>query len=220
MLKSSAFINLVESSVDRKIRSMQETIDKQEALIMDLQCKNERMSKDLEKVTEKITAHNDHLHNIDLKMNTEEQYSRRNCLRLFGYPEKPNENTDSIFIDVAKQNLKIDLTTDQIERSHRVGLKKEKPGKDDKPRGIIIKLKSYRKRDEIIKSRRNLKGTKLVIVEDLTSKNQTLLNQTRSHAKVKTAWSQDGRIIALLNEEKDGKNISKLIRSLDELALL
>ena len=200
---------------------MQEVIVKQEALIMDLQCEKDRMTKDLVKLHENVKVQNDHLHSIDLKQNAEEQYSRRNCLRLFGYPEKSNETTDSIMLKVAKDNLKIDLSIEHIERSHRVGPRKENPQKDDKPRGIIIKLKSYRKRDEIIKSRRRLKGTKYVIVEDLTSKNQTLLNETRANAKVKTAWSQDGRIIALLKEQNGVSTKStKLIRSVDDLKLL
>ena len=137
---------------------------------------------------------------------------------MFGYPEKERENTDNIVMDLAHNTLKVELSIDDIERSHRVGPKKE-PGdrSGGKPRGIIVKFKSYRKRMEILKSRRKLKGTKCVIVEDLTAKNQSLLHEARGHSKVETAWSKDGQIIALL---KGTAKTKKLIHNHDDLKKL
>ena len=83
--------------------------------------------------------------------------------------------------------------------------------------GAVYKFKSYRKRMEVVKNRRKLKGTKYVIVEDLTAKNQKLLNEARVHSKVETAWSKDGHIIVLL---KGSAKSTKLIRSCDELKML
>ena len=222
LLINDAFIAIVTKSVDKQLRAMQEIIDRQDARIFDLENEKDQLKKDFKKLSDDVQAHGDKLRNINLKLNAEEQYSRRNCLRLFGHPEKHKENTDKIIMDIAKEHLEIDLSVDQIERSHRIGPKIEHPKDDDKPRGIIIKFKSYRTRNEIITNRRKLKGTKYAIVEDLTVQNQILLKQTRSNPKVKTAWSQDGRIIALLTELRKGtnKNKTKLIQNLDDLKLL
>ena len=125
--------------------------------------------------------------------------------------------------------LKVDLSVDDIERSHRVGTPGELPSESDADtpddqsapikayRGIIVKFKSYRKRQEIIRNRRKLKGHKRAIVEDLTVRNQKLLANARSHPQVEAAWSSDGRIIALL-KGKDHKK--KPIRNEDDLKLL
>ena len=217
LLTSETFIALVKDSVDKKIKDMQETLDQQQADILELQVKNDKKTKEIEKLNKTINEQTNRLNNIDLKLNAEEQYSRRNCLRLFGYPEKTSENTDNIMIELANNALKVDLSLEDIERSHRVGPKNEPGEKRGRPRGIIIKFKSYRKRIEVLKNRRKLKGTKYVIVEDLTAKNQTLLNKARESTKVETAWSKDGVIIVLL---KGSTKITKRIRCQEDLVSL
>ena len=121
-----------------------------------------------------------------------------------------------IVLKVANENLHVDIKLEDFERSHRVGQKNERP-KKDKPRGIIIKFKSYRKRQVFISRRRKLKGLKMSIVEDLTSRNQKLLNAPRTNDKVENAWSRDERIFALL---KGTNNQTRLIHNMDDLVKL
>lgn len=112
-----------------------------------------------------------------------------------------------------------------IDRSHRVGKvvpavaalrtntatsEPRQETKKPRPRSIIVKFTSYRKRKEILEKRRKLKNTGISIVEDLTTKNQKLLATTRSTQGVQSAWSSDGRIIALI-PASGGKSITKLI---------
>ena len=150
-------------------------------------------------------------------LDAQEQYSRRNCLRLFGCPEREGENTDDVILDIASDLLKVNLQKDDIERSHRVGAKRKKQDGSTIPRGIIVKFRSYRKRQEILASRRHLKGKKMILVEDLTARNQELLKHARMHEKIESAWSMDGRIIALLK----GKNkVTKVIHSEEDLKSL
>lgn len=54
------------------------------------------------------------------KVDDLEQYTSRNSVRIMGIRETSNEDTDKITIAIAK---KIDI--DQIDRSHRVSLKKD-----------------------------------------------------------------------------------------------
>ncbi|KAJ8882621.1 hypothetical protein PR048_014433 [Dryococelus australis] len=71
-----------------------------------------------------------------------EQYQRRSNLRFFGIPESENENADALVIDVIHKNLNLPhRTVDDINRSHRVGVKKT-----DKHRPIIVKFVSYCRR--------------------------------------------------------------------------
>ncbi|XP_041461796.1 uncharacterized protein LOC121413097 [Lytechinus variegatus] len=49
-----------------------------------------------------------------------EQYSRRNCLRLYGIPEGPEEKTDELILDVFNSKLGLTVPPDAIDRSHRI----------------------------------------------------------------------------------------------------
>lgn len=50
----------------------------------------------------------------------QEQYSRRNCLRIHGMKETPNESTDDLALNLALGSLKIYLSLEHIDRSHRI----------------------------------------------------------------------------------------------------
>ena len=183
--------------------------DKLESALFDLQ--NEKDMKDnkilalestLERKCNTITA-------LDNSVNQLEQYSRRNCIRIFGIEEKQGENTDQLICEVAK-TMKIDLQANDIDRSHRVGKKPEKnevkkPNEKEKYRGIIVKLCSYRVRQRLILNRRKLNGSGISIHEDLTVKTLQLLNVAQKHDKVKSAWTLDGRIFVQPTEAESKK---------------
>ncbi|XP_033123850.1 uncharacterized protein LOC117122406 [Anneissia japonica] len=175
---------------------------------------------DLESNKESSTANNlefvpDDINNkmdeIDLALDDLEQYSRRNCLRFFGIKEASNEKADDIILKLAN-DIGVDLTLDDIERSHRVGRKFDN---STKPRPIIVKFCSYRKRNDIIKSRRRLKGSGKFIHEDLTYKRQILMNQLRQKTAVLAVWSIDGRIFASI--KKNGKEITQRVLSINDI---
>ena len=82
-----------------------------------------------------------------------EQYSRRNCLRIGPIPESPTENVEDIVVKVAS-SAGLNLPEGAIDRTHRVG---KKPGPTDSySRSIIVKMTSYKYKEALIKARRNL----------------------------------------------------------------
>lgn len=216
ILQNKSFISLVEGSIAKRIKGMEETIEQQNALILELQMSNNDKSRELIDLQKQVNDQRDRLQAMDAKLDAQEQYSRRNCVRVFGCPERQGENTDAIVLKVAKDQLKVDLKLEDIERSHRVGPKRETFNKDS-PRGIIVKFKSYRMRQEFISNRRKLKGQRMSIVEDLTARNQKLLNDARTNEKVEQAWSKDGRVFVLL---KGTNNHTRLIRNLQDIRKL
>ena len=115
---------------------------------------------------------------------------------------------------ITKQlGIPLDITKD-IDRSHRTGavrnstMSSSKASKKERPRPIIVKLTTYRKRREIILNKKKLKGSGITIAEDLTLKNQELLKSARKSPKVVTAWTSDGRVIALVSAS-GGSQIKK-----------
>ena len=126
---------------------------------------------------------------LDLKTDQLEMYSRRNCLRIFGLEEKEGENTDDMVLNVAKK-ISVDLSLNDIDRSHRVGRKFA-----GKNRPIIVKFVSYRKRREVFQSKRQLKGQKITIREDLTRQRLDVLHAAISRFQMRNVWTEDGQIV-------------------------
>nr|XP_054761408.1 uncharacterized protein LOC129267808 [Lytechinus pictus] len=231
LLKNQEFISLLESTVgnaiEKKMGELLKSIESIQGELFELKSDAERKDKEIERCKEKITQQEQNILRLEHSVNNMEQYSRRSCLRIFGLQEKRGENTDTLVKEAVTAKLGVSLDNmKDIDRSHRTGRTpvSAQPGSSStsgtdkpKPRPIIVKLTSYRKKREILQNRKKLKGTKIVIAEDLTMKNQKLISQTRSSKSVKTAWSSDGRIIALLGSTSSGKNITKLLTCEEDL---
>lgn len=137
----------------------------------------------------------DRVDKLELAMDESEQYSRRNSLRISNIAETPDENTDQLVYRVA-EIIGVNLSSGDIDRSHRVGKRGVKPRRD-----IIVKLSTYRARERLFKNRSKLKNSELngtFINEDLTKSRSELLYQARQRVRSKLllgAWSSDGRIL-------------------------
>jgi hypothetical protein len=53
------------------------------------------------------------------------QYGRWNCLLVHGATEAPEENTDDTVIDIFKSKLNMDITKQDLDRSHRLRSRKQ-----------------------------------------------------------------------------------------------
>lgn len=102
-----------------------------------------------------------------------DQYVRRENLRIYGYPENEDSNTDDgekiIQKIAAELKVKLNVNTD-IQRAHRLG--KKNPQRKS-PRPVIVRFTSYKKRSEIIRKKKLLQKSESLkdcfMVEDLTT---------------------------------------------------
>ena len=153
---------------------------------------------------DRIAALESKLDSITKQNDDAEQYSRRNCIVFHGLPETDNENTDETIIKICREKMKIQIESKDLDRSHRLGR-----SNGGKPRGIIAKFANYNSRDKIYRARkvlRNCSGTPVYIHESLTKMRSELFWKVKSSQAVKVAWTQDGRVYALL--KKDDKRIT------------
>lgn len=134
---------------------------------------------------------------LENKLDDLEQYQRRQCLRIFGVKEEENEDTDKQAIEVAHK-IGVDLQLCDIDRSHRIGRREN----SDRPRPIIVKFTSYRKRSEVFRSKRRLRSTGVVIHEDLTKARYHLLREAITKYGLNNVWTQDGVVIVARGETK------------------
>ena len=100
--------------------------------------------KTLEAEVEKLSATADH----------QEQYSRRNSLRISGLPESDTEDVVEeslkLFNNIMRVSPPMDLS--EVDRSHRMG-----PKTGGRPRQILIKFATYRSRQCVYRERAVLK---------------------------------------------------------------
>ena len=122
-----------------------------------------------------------------------DQYGRKENIRIYGIPEdfasEEDDGQRKLLEIAAKLDIPIDATHD-LQRVHRLG-KTPKTTKAN-PRGIIAQFVSYKKRQEFIKNRKKVKGTKISICEDLTPTRHKLYNYIRKHENVESVYVTNG----------------------------
>ena len=93
------------------------------------------------------------------KLDGMEQYGRRENIRIHGVPESTGNRDDGemVVLEIAKK-LNVNLESGDIQRAHRLGWHKKTMRK---PRPIIAKFISYKKRNEICSLNQNLKNLKI-----------------------------------------------------------
>lgn len=182
--------NLVQSIVNGVLKGLNDRIDAMETNVKELQKKNITLENHNKALSARVAT-------LEKGVDQAEQYSRRNNLRITGYNEAENENTDGIVMQMAS-DIGVDLHLSEIDRSHRVG----KPDAErTRPREIIVKFTSYRARQKLFKMRTELKNkgyNGVFLNEDLTRFRSKLLFEARKVVKAdraKGAWSSDGNIL-------------------------
>ena len=224
----STIKNAICQALDSKFQQLIDRLDKQDGVILDMQCKVERLETGLQNLQKKHQNQEEKVKKLESTLNDQEQYSRRNCVRIFGVPEKERENTSKIVCEIANSHLDVSLKMEDIDRSHRVGRRPEPHAgpvstSGQKPRAIIVKLTSYQHRLNLLKNRRKLKEKKLgiSIFEDLTNANRTLLweaiqESNKPTSKIQSAWSMDGRIIVTVRTSNN-RTMKRQIHSREDL---
>ena len=119
---------------------------------------------------------------------------------LHGVPDDQTD-TDNAVLSVANDKLGLNLTRECIDRSHRLC----QSTSNGKPQPIIVKLTPYDTRRKIFGAKQQLKGTRLVITENLTKRRSELLQKARSVDGVVATWTIDCRIVCIVG---NGRKVS------------
>lgn len=159
-----------------------------------------------------ISALEKRVKDLEQKADEQEQYSRRNSLRIFGLAETEKEDTLSVAMDLFQNQMGLDIDVSGIDRVHRIGRKGERV------RPVIVKFTSYRMRNMVFRSKSRLKADrtkKIFINEDLTKFRSELFFKTRQLKKkqqIADCWTFDGRVLL-----KNSRGVVTAINSQDDL---
>ena len=136
---------------------------------------------------------------LETKVERQEQYSRRTSLRIVNnWPEQKGEDTEKMVLEMANGLLNTQLSSDEIQRSHRVGPVK----KNSLPRTVIVKLLSYKSKEKIQHAAKSLplagdQSRGIYINEDLTKSRSRVFGAARHLKKnnfIQDCWTHDGLI--------------------------
>lgn len=217
---------MVSDIMSEKMQALEKSMEECQGRILDLEAKVGKKDSEISRLRSSLQQEEERSKQLKTRCEEQEQYSRRNNLRIFGIAEKEGEVTDQEVIKVAKR-LGVDLSVHDIDRSHRTGPRSKETTRGESgskqkkvhPRPILVKFCSYRQRHNLIVVRKNLKKSGISIAEDLTKSKLELLKSAEKHPAVKQAWSSDGRIIASLHATS-GNIVKKVITCQRDLELL
>ena len=104
--------------------------------------------------------------------NDNEQYSRRNNIRIFELPEEAGENCYDLVLGFCENELKINMTREEVDRAHRVGKPKQIQESNlslSTPRAMIVKLTGHSDTGKVfrIKKKEDLFKHRLLIPLEL-----------------------------------------------------
>nr|KAG5701111.1 hypothetical protein BaRGS_002587 [Batillaria attramentaria] len=137
-----------------------------------------------------------------------EQYTRRNNIRIFGVTEEDRESSaecERKVLKILKEKLGIkDIKPEDFEAVHRVERSNaQNDSEARKPRPVIARFVSRRSLGAVFKNRKKLKGTGIVIAEDLTGARYSLLMGCRNHPGIENSWTRNGKVFV----KDSGSNI-------------
>ena len=214
----------VQAAVDMLSQDLNNYFDKQLQAINDkhnvlnsentlLKTQVSSLQSEVNILTQKVADQSSIIDNYEQKINDaliwankNEQYSRRNNLKIHGLRVKQNESYCDATSRLFKDSLGIDLNEGDITIAHPVPRRirnqdagagnSKKPSPPD-PVIVVFSAAARDQREEAIKQRKKLKGQGMAIYEDLTSMNIKLLNRLKNHEDISSVWSSKGKVIAL-----------------------
>ena len=120
---------------------------------------------------------------IESKLEDQQQYGRRQNVRIFGIPVKKDESLIDVEKSVKNLLTKYGIPLGSLDRCHRIG--KKKFGRIT-TQPIIARFSTFRDRTLFYKKRKELKEKdKIGVSIDLTTERLSLLRKAREHIKEK-----------------------------------
>ena len=125
---------------------------------------------------------------LQQRVNYQEDYSRRNNVRITGLQEhQGGETWEQTSVNVSKLLKEtLQLPSIKLERAHLVG-----PFNPSRPRTIVARFEKYGDSEAVSRNARKLKGSGIYIDDDLCSTSQEVKRKKTTAPKTSTAGRED-----------------------------
>ena len=185
------------NELTESVKFVSDSFDEQKRINEELNSRLDLVERHNEIIKGRCKEYEDQFVEHFLRIDSLEQYGRRNCVLVHGIPEKKDEDTDVLFTETIQQHLNISIKPRDIDRTHRIG----KPT-EGKNRPIIAKFARYNKRRTVFLNKKAFKGSGFILTESLTRRRVDMLNAARTKFGKDNVWTTDGEVFT-----KIGKNI-------------
>ena len=113
--------------------------------------------------------------------NFNEQYSRKNNIKVFNFPRKEKQNLRQDFIKTVKDDLKIELEERDVVEIHRI------PSKQHKVYPVIVRLFNSDVKRSVMRVRKELRND-VRFTDDVTQTNMELIQRLRDTESFESVW--------------------------------
>lgn len=121
----------------------------------------------------------------------QEQYSRKTSVRIVGVAEKEGEELEVTCIKLLKDEIDVDITSQDIKIINRTGRRRE----DRKPRAVLLKCLSHKIKSIIMMKKKTAQNIR--IYEDLAFGIKRMLDEiivNKKQLNVESVWTIDGKL--------------------------
>lgn len=166
---------------------------------------SERIKNTLENLTSKINSLESKIMSLESdnmclksKLDESEQRSKLNCLRIYGLPETQENSNTSLNVEIGMLlDSKLNFKGVMPSNAYRIGRKSHK-----KVRSTVVVFDSMSQRNAVYQNKRKLKGSNIIIVEELTKTRHQLLQLSKEKLGRENIWTLDGKIFARVGNKK------------------
>lgn len=186
----------VKGYVKEQTDQLQQHLNCIELDVANLQDEIGKRDKKIEEIQDILLVQQRKINEGILASNRNEQYSRKNNIRIRGLPETQNENLREDFTKKLQQitGVHIDGYYD-IVAIHRI------PSRTT-PRQVIVKFFNSDIKYLVMKNRQTLRKAGIYVSEDITKRNIQLIDKVGSNDKVEYGWYYNCQVYGLCSETK------------------
>ena len=179
--------------------NMNNEVEKLQSDILVLQDENTSLRQKVEQLWADRQDTIDNVNSAKIQSVNNNQYARRTNIIVYGVEEsvEDKDNTGQTVKGIIKDKLNISLKSDDIEVSHRLGQRTL-----NKKRPIVVRFRFRDTKFDIMKQRKNLKGSGVVFGEDLCPEMRDLQKEIKNFPLVKDSWAWNGKLFAKDKNDK------------------
>ncbi|XP_044753586.1 uncharacterized protein LOC123312997 [Coccinella septempunctata] len=198
-LKSDSVIKEISNAIINTIsRRFAEKFNDYEAKIATLEAEIQLLKSNTDKIETNFT--DDTRKKLQQKVDYLEQRAKNNNIRLIGIKESQEENLLTQVKKLFKDKLNITVA-DEITSVYRSGAANK-----NHPRHLIVVFKNSEYKNVIFKNKKLLKGSNIVMKEDLTHDRWKLVRESSEKYGFKNVWTFNGAVFV-----KSETGVKKLI---------
>lgn len=126
---------------------------------------------------------------MEQKIDILQQSAKNNNIRLMGLEEADSENISLKVKELFAQKLKINISEEECNAVYRVGRIIE-----SRPRHVVVSFKDNSLKNKIYTKKKLLKGSGIVMKEDLTAERLAVVKEASTTYGFKNVWTFNGNV--------------------------